>query len=101
MQSMVLNTVVPPITGLVDESYPLVVALCSDKPWPWFYSNYIQLALKNIEQMGYNVRFYKTDHRGIIGDTMNPWIKYNIINVNFLKSLNIGIIDFVIKSINT
>jgi len=101
MKSLILNTVVPPITGLVDESYPLVVALGSDKPWPWFYSNYIQLALKNDDKMGYNVRFYKTDHKGIMWDTQNPWINYNRMNVNFLKELNMGIIDFVVRSINT
>jgi hypothetical protein len=95
-----LKTIVPPITGLVDEAYPLIVALNSDKPWAWLYSNYIQLALKNDEQMGYNIRFYKTDHRGIMWDTMNPWIKYNIMNVGFLKALGMGIIDFVIRSID-
>lgn len=100
MKSNVLSTIVPPITGLVDEAYPLVVALSHPRPWPWFYSNYIQMAFKNDDLMGYNVRFYKTDHRGIMWDTLNPWINYNIMNVNFLKSLNMGIIDFIVQSID-
>lgn len=100
MKSKILATIVPPITGLVDESYPLVVALAHERPWPWFYSNYIQMVFKNDDQMGYNVRFYKTDHRGIMWDTLNPWINYNIINVNFLKSLNMGIIDLIVRSID-
>ena len=98
---MILRTAVSPITGLVDEAYPLMVALNSEKPWAWFYSNYIQIVFKNDEHRGYNIRFYKTDHRGIMWDTMNPWIKYNIINVSFLKELGIGIIDFVIRSIDS
>ena len=99
MKSKVLETIVPPITGLVDEAYPLVVALAHERPWPWFYSNYIQMVFKNDDQMGYNVRFYKTDHRGIMWDTLNPWINYNIVNVNFLKALDMGIIDLIVRSI--
>ena len=98
---MILQTAASPITGLVDEAYPLVVALSSERPWAWFYSNYIQIVLKNDEQMGYNIRFYKTDHRGILWDTMNPWIKYNIMNVRFLKDLGMGILDFVTRSIDS
>ena len=60
---MILHTAVSPITGLVDEAYPLVVALNSEKTWAWFYSNSIQIVLNNDEQRGYNIRFYKTDHQ--------------------------------------
>jgi hypothetical protein len=99
-KSRILDTIVPPITGLVDEAYPLVVALSHERPWQWFYSNYIQLVFKNDDLRGYNIRFYKTDHRGIMWDTLNPWIIYNIISMHFLKSLGMGIIDFIAQSID-
>lgn len=99
-KSKVLETIVPPITGLVDEAYPLIVALSHERPWQWFYSNYIQIVFKNDDQMGYNIRFYKTDHRGIMWDTLNPWINYNIVNVGLLKTLGMDIVDFLVRSID-
>ena len=98
---MILPIAESPITGLVDEAFPLIVALTDDRPWDWFYSNYIQIALKNDERRGYNIRFYKTDHCGVIWDTMNPWIKYNTIDVKLLRELGMGIIDFTVRSVDS
>jgi hypothetical protein len=99
-KSRILDTIVPPITGLVDEAYPLVVALSHERSWQWFYSNYIQIVFKNDDLRGYNIRFYKTDHRGVMWDTLNPWINYNILSMQFLKSLGMGIVDFIAQSID-
>ena len=84
----------PPVYGYQFYAYPLAIILNHEEAYPWFYSNYIQVAFDKEFKSPVPFCFYMYDH------TICPWLKVQKLQRDLIKFTNQDIIDFVIKSLN-
>ncbi|RCX12564.1 hypothetical protein DFR58_12168 [Anaerobacterium chartisolvens] len=106
MNCNILPVVYPPINAFPHQGALFSVLFAREECKPWIFNNFIQIySLKDL---------YKNDLRSgtidfyynMYGDWMNfyikanPWIKFNSIPFEFIKSSGINFIEFIKSSIN-
>lgn len=95
----VLKISEPIIKGYPDYGYQLTVVQNDPELDNWIYCNYIQLYYNPKDEENL-VRYYYADVNGRTWNTRNPTLEYQTIHKDVLQTLNIGIIDFLIKMID-
>lgn len=88
------------LNGYLCNSFPLAIAMQSDKTKGWFYSNFIQLVLAGNFPDGKFFTFYNSHFNWNELFLSCPFIKYQKIDNDFMENYTGGIISFIRDSIN-
>lgn len=91
----------PPLTGYLEEAYPLSIALTRESNREWLYCNYIQLVYQNpLFFCNQPVKFYKVSYfNGQVWNAECPLLCYDKITRGMLVLLNISIVDYICKAL--
>lgn len=91
-----------PLSGYLEEAYPLTIALSNECSYEWIYSNYIQLLFQNPDCFSNQpVKFFKLSFiNGEIWNAECPLLCYDKINRNMLLNMNVDVIQFICEAIN-
>lgn len=97
-----LKKCVSPLTGYMEDAYPLTVAITKESSYEWIYSNYIQLIFQNpIRFDNQPIKFYKLSWTsGLVWDADCPLIKYDTVPKQIIDSIGIDIIEYICTAIN-
>lgn len=97
-----LKKCVSPLTGYMEDAYPLTVAITKESSYEWIYSNYIQLLFQNpIRFDNQPIKFYKLSWTsGLVWDADCPLIKYDTVPKQIIDSIGIDIIEYICTAIN-
>lgn len=96
-----LKLIESPLSGYMEDAYPISIALCKKQNLDWLYTNFIQLVyLDPNKYSNQALKFYKPSFRtGQIWDTFCPVLCCDDLNSSTIDDLNINIIDLVCKSL--
>lgn len=94
MNRKILAITKPPANGYQFYSYPLAIILNHEESYPWFYSNFIQLAFDKNIFAPVPLCFYMYDY------ACNPWLNVHRLQRETFSMLDKEIVDFVVDSID-
>lgn len=97
----ILDVYKTPLSGYLEDAYPLTVALSSESSYEWIYSNYIQLVFQEPRKYDNQpVKFFKLSCKsGYIWDSDCPLLCCDTISRDMMAEIGIDIIDYICKAI--
>lgn len=97
----ILDVYKTPLSGYLEDAYPLTVALSSESSYEWIYSNYIQLVFQEPRKYDNQpVKFFKLSCKsGYTWDSDCPLLCCDTISRDMMAEIGIDIIDYICKAI--